>query len=241
MEEPEIALPPHTQRRVTRYVLREMGQTIVTSHSPYVIEQFEPEDIVMLHLQTLGQLEGVPIDPAGVKPKNYRSQRRQFAEAIRVACRARSRGRDEASVIPTVSSVLEALLPEYTHIDLSGVTVFTAHGDGDVPRYGPIFRSLGKGCFATYDKQSDPMEADAVSNLLSYDESWESPESGIERLLIKQIPVEVQRRFLESVIARQDYPAKVPFSSDIEDEAIPDVTFKVLKARKGEAWDMHPG
>jgi putative ATP-dependent endonuclease of OLD family len=236
MEEPEIALPPHTQRRVTRYVLKEMGQTIVTSHSPYVIEQFEPEEIVMLHHSNPGQLKGVPIDPAGVKPKNYRSQRRQFAEAILSRAVLVVEGETEASVFPAVSSALEALLPDYTHIDLSGVTVFTAHGDGDVPRYGPILQSLGKGCFATYDKQSDSMDADAVSNLSSYDESWESPEDGIERLLVKQIPVEVQRRFLESVSTREDYPAKVPFRSDIEDDAIPDVTFKVLRARKGEAW-----
>ncbi|MGA2401986.1 MAG: AAA family ATPase [Syntrophobacteraceae bacterium] len=32
MEEPEIALPPHTQRRVCRFVLSEMGQAIMTSH-----------------------------------------------------------------------------------------------------------------------------------------------------------------------------------------------------------------
>jgi putative ATP-dependent endonuclease of OLD family len=37
MEEPEVALPPHTQRRVTKFVLGNMGQCIVTSHSPYVI------------------------------------------------------------------------------------------------------------------------------------------------------------------------------------------------------------
>jgi putative ATP-dependent endonuclease of OLD family len=34
MEEPEIALPPHTQRRVTRFVLSEMGQSIVTLRIP---------------------------------------------------------------------------------------------------------------------------------------------------------------------------------------------------------------
>ena len=48
MEEPEIALPPHTQRRVTKYVVQRMGQSIVTSHSPYVIEQFDPENVVIL-------------------------------------------------------------------------------------------------------------------------------------------------------------------------------------------------
>jgi putative ATP-dependent endonuclease of OLD family len=48
MEEPEIALAPHTQRRVTQFALSEMGQVIATSHSPYVIEQFEPDKIVIL-------------------------------------------------------------------------------------------------------------------------------------------------------------------------------------------------
>ena len=62
MEEPEIALPPHTQRRVTRFVLAEMGQSIVTSHSPYVIEQFDPDQIVILNRNEVGRLTGHPID-----------------------------------------------------------------------------------------------------------------------------------------------------------------------------------
>ncbi len=36
MKEPEIALPPHSQRRITRYLRKRMGQAIITSHSPYV-------------------------------------------------------------------------------------------------------------------------------------------------------------------------------------------------------------
>ncbi len=35
MEEPEIALPPHTQRRIAKYLLEETTQCFVTSHSPY--------------------------------------------------------------------------------------------------------------------------------------------------------------------------------------------------------------
>lgn len=42
MEEPEIALPPHTQRRIADYLLRNTSQAFVTSHSPFVIERFEP-------------------------------------------------------------------------------------------------------------------------------------------------------------------------------------------------------
>ncbi len=37
MEEPEIALPPHTQRRIANYLLTRTSQCFVTSHSPYVI------------------------------------------------------------------------------------------------------------------------------------------------------------------------------------------------------------
>jgi putative ATP-dependent endonuclease of the OLD family len=45
MEEPEIALPPHTQRRIANYLLTRTSQCFVTSHSPYVIERFEPAQI----------------------------------------------------------------------------------------------------------------------------------------------------------------------------------------------------
>jgi putative ATP-dependent endonuclease of OLD family len=82
MEEPEIALPPHTQRRVTRFVLAEMGQSIVTSHSPYVIEQFDLRQVVILSRDAAGKLSGQPINTKDVKPKTYRTERRQFAEAI---------------------------------------------------------------------------------------------------------------------------------------------------------------
>ncbi len=83
MEEPEIALPPHTQRRVTRYVLQQMGQSIVTSHSGGpVIEQFGPESIVMVHRDGGAKLIGAPINLEKIKPKTYSTNRRQFAESI---------------------------------------------------------------------------------------------------------------------------------------------------------------
>ena len=41
MEEPEIAVPPHTQRRIAQYLLMKTTQAFVTSHSPFVIEKFQ--------------------------------------------------------------------------------------------------------------------------------------------------------------------------------------------------------
>lgn len=48
MEEPEIALPPHTQRRIVRFLKDKMKQTILTTHSPFVLEKFSPESVVLL-------------------------------------------------------------------------------------------------------------------------------------------------------------------------------------------------
>ena len=237
MEEPEIALPPHTQRRVTRFVRRQMGQTIVTSHSPYVIEQFEPEDIVMLGRETDGTLTGVPIDPAGVKLKSYRTQRRQFSEAILSRGVLVVEGQTEASIMPIASSVLEESEEGYLHLDLAGVSIFTANGDGDVPRWGPIFRALGKIPLALYDKQAKPYDAEALADLLAYEEHWESPELSIEDLLVNQVQVAVLRRFLDKMVEREDFPVhQTTYDATKADSELPTIARKVLKARKGDAW-----
>lgn len=48
MEEPEIALGPTVQRRIVAKLRRVAAQSLVTSHSPYVAEQFLPDSIVVL-------------------------------------------------------------------------------------------------------------------------------------------------------------------------------------------------
>jgi hypothetical protein len=54
MEEPEIAMP-HPSGGWAYFVSKTMGQAIVTSHSPYVIERFTPEEIVVLNRDDTGR------------------------------------------------------------------------------------------------------------------------------------------------------------------------------------------
>lgn len=237
MEEPEIALPPHTQRRVTRFVRATMGQAIVTSHSPYVIEQFEPEDIVMLNRVGAGTLAGTRPDSGGFKPKAYRAQRRQFAEAILACAVIVVEGSTEAALLPVASSILEAAGADYTHLDLAGISIFTADGDGDVPRWGPIFKSLDKQVFGFRDKQAAAPETEVQQQLSEFDTFWDSPETGIEHLLIKQTRPAVHRRFLEAAIARADYPSSVAqYAETMTDPEVAALATQVLKARKGEGF-----
>ncbi len=238
MEEPEIALPPHTQRRVVRFVLREMGQTIVTSHSPYVIEQFEPEQIVMLNRGDNGALSGAPIDTTGIKAKTFKTERRQFAEAVLSRAVLVVEGSTETAIFPVASTVMElARGPKnYTHFDLAGVTVFDAGGDGSVPRFGPIFKALGKTTFGLYDKPAAPLSAQASAQLADYTHHWESPHRGAENLLAEEVPVPVLRRFLDTAKDRPDYPTHHPKpAANMNDAAVKDLARKVLKDRKGEA------
>jgi putative ATP-dependent endonuclease of OLD family len=239
MEEPEIALPPHTQRRVTRFVLQQMGQAIVTSHSPYVIEQFEPENIVLLSRASAEVLNGKPIDTVQVKPKSYRTQRHQFAEAILARAVLVCEGSTEAAVVSAASSALERIRDgDYDHIDLLGVSLFTASGDGDVPKWGPTFKALDKTTYAVYDKPASPWSTDATAALASFDDHWESPEVGVEKLLVVQTPIGVQRRFLADVSTRADYPSGcAAYAPTADDNEVQNLALAVLKARKGDSWN----
>lgn len=235
MEEPEIALPPHTQRRVTRFVLREMGQSIVTSHSPYVIEQFKPGDVVMV--QNSGDtLTSSKIDASTFKPKTYQLKRRQFAEAILARAVLVVEGSTEVAVFGAASAALERLGVEgYVHVDLAGVSLFDADGDKDVPKYAPIFKGMDKLVYGAWDKQTSDFDDAAKAKIAQFDAHWEAPETGIERVLVKQTTTGVLRRFLDEVADRDDYPRHVVYSQTTPDNNLEQVACDVLMARKGEA------
>lgn len=239
MEEPEIALPPHTQRRVSRFVLTEMGQAIVTSHSPYVIEQFEPQDIVILSRKADGVLEGAPIDLGDFKTKSFKTERRQFAEAILGRGVLVVEGASEAALFPEASTTLEnSLGPDaYMHLDFVGITLFAADSETAVPKYGPVFKALNKVAFAFYDKPNKPHAAEAVAKLDEYVAHWQSPTKGIEVLLVSETTSAVHHRFLAAASARDDYPSHCgAYDAVLDDDATArELAIAVLKARKGDA------
>ena len=239
MEEPEIALSPHTQRRVSRFVLAEMGQAIMTSHSPYVIEQFEPKDIVILDRQADGALKGAPIDLGAFKPKAFKTERRQFAEAILSRAVLVVEGSTEAALFPEASTILEASLgPEaYTHYDLAGVSIFNAGSDTAVPKYGPVFKAMRKVAFGFCDKPNVFPTVEAAGLLAQYTQHWFSPHKGVEALLVEETVSNVHIRFLVAVQDRDDYPAPLGRLDVLFDDAAKAkaLVLNVLKARKGDA------
>ena len=236
MEEPEIALPPHIQRRVVKYVLQKMGQSIVTSHSPYIIEQYEAENVVVLGRDDKSCFTGKPIDRSAIEQRNYRTQRRQFAEAILSRAVFVVEGATEVAAVNATSTALERFHAGYSHIDLSGVSLFNAGGDQEAPKYGPIFKALGKPVFGMRDKPNRQDQPGTSDKIDAYDKFWESPESGVERILVDQVPESVLHCFLQEVSSRSDYPANCEYDASKGGEELKALAQKVLKARKGDSY-----
>lgn len=238
MEEPEIALPPHTQRRIARYVLKEMGQAIVTSHSPYVIEQFGSPDIVVLTRGADGTLLGKPLDAHRIEPRMFRTQKRQFAESVLARAVAVVEGSTEMVIMHAVSDALERLEPaeSYTHIDIAGITVFDAGSDTQVPRYGPVFAAMDKVVVGMVDQQQEAWSASNEGAVQAYTHFVETKYTGVEHLLVSEVPDATLRRFLEGVAMRTDYPAKAKrYANTMNEVEVKELAWEVLRARKGEA------
>ncbi|MFO1283055.1 MAG: hypothetical protein U1F51_11445 [Burkholderiales bacterium] len=59
MEEPETAIPPYTQKRIV-HEIRKLSQSLFTSHSPYVLEEFDIGDVAVLTRTSAGVLKHQP-------------------------------------------------------------------------------------------------------------------------------------------------------------------------------------
>ena len=236
MEEPETAIPPHTQRRIVQFLQKRMDQSIVTTHSPFVLEQYGPDVVVLLERDSNGTASGRRIDVAGIKAKTYKGNlRRVVAEAMLgkgVLC---VEGVSDAEAIYAASAVLEhgAEDGSYTPLDLSGVTIVHCEGAGRIPTYGRFFSELGLKTYVFYDRTKNGAINEQIAG--AFDEAWELDHTGIEFLLADEISIDVVRRFLEDASGWGDYPLH-PYDPHAADNDVRELCKEVLKARKGSGY-----
>jgi putative ATP-dependent endonuclease of OLD family len=241
MEEPEIALPPHSQRRITRYLRKRMGQAIITSHSPYVIEEFQLKEILAINRQG-GQLSGTFVRTEALRARTLKRQRRQLAEAVLARGVIVAEGATECQVLSAASLALEGFNADggYDPFDLSGISLFDAGGRGDVPKWGPFFDALGKKAFAFYDIPPAAWSADEQTKLGSYVINRQTPHTGLENLLSAEVPVATLRRFLATVSGLDDCPQDFPANhANLADADIRTQIRNILRQRKGDGYAAH--
>jgi len=199
MEEPEIALPPHTQRRIANY-LKDTAQCFVSSHSPYVIERFEQDQIHILRRDAVGTVTATMIKPENsLNPNHYkRHARRGVAEALLGTAVIVAEGVTEHSTLQAVASKLEDTDNTLWALDLAGVTIFSVDGDGDIANFGAFFKAIGLKTFAFYDqKQRKPEKNQQLAD--NFIIPRETTFTAIEKLLVAEIPADRQWDMLEAL------------------------------------------
>jgi putative ATP-dependent endonuclease of OLD family len=235
MEEPEIALPPHTQRRIANYLLKDTAQCMVSSHSPYVIERFEQSQIQILRRDPAGTLTATPITST-LQPRHYkRHARRGVAEAMLGNGVIIAEGVTEQSALQSAVEKLEASDANLWPLDLAGVTIFPVDGDGDMPTFGAFFKPLGLKTFAFYDRKQRT-EAKNAEFAASFDIPRETAYDGIEKLLVDETPAERHWQFLEALRnsglqGNLGIPAARPTP-----EQVAQLIYNALKSNKGNYY-----
>jgi putative ATP-dependent endonuclease of OLD family len=207
MEEPELSLPPHVQKRVVDKVRGLASQALFTSHSPYVIEQFPPEQMTVLNRDITGLLSATSVVlPANLKLKIFRDGfRTRFCEALLARRVVVVEGKTELVAYTTVARrAAELAPPQYQRLDALGWVPFDAGGHTTIASFAAFFRGLGKTVATIFDRQ-EPQARAAI--LAVCDAAFEQPYAGFEHLLIAEVMPAMQAWFVRWFVEAGEWPA----------------------------------
>ena len=210
MEEPETAIPPYAQKRIVHEVRKLASQTLFTSHSPYVLEEFTIEETVVLGRDANGELARKSIAlPDNVKLKRYRQEfRTRFCEGLLARRVLIAEGATETSAFPVACRRLAELNPDtYSSLEALGICTIDAGSESNISGMAQLYRELGKRTFALCDKQDDGNKAlieVQVELILMHEEN------GFEDLVLNSTTEAAFKRFAKLIEWPQHLAQKYP-------------------------------
>jgi putative ATP-dependent endonuclease of the OLD family len=210
MEEAETAIPPYAQKRIVHELRKLSAQSLFTSHSPYVLEEFSLDETVILSRSVDGQLSQSKIElPESVKHKRYRQEfRTRFCEGLLSRRVLIAEGATEATGFPVAARRLSELNPAtYASLEALGVCIIDAGTETQIADLGALYRSLGKRTFALCDKQTDAARAAIEAQV---ERLFMHAEKGIEDLILKNTTQAALDRFADQLDWPPHLLAKYP-------------------------------
>ena len=220
MEEPETAIPPYAQKQIIHELRKLSAQSIFTSHSPYVLEEFGLNETIVMSRASDGVLSQAVVSlPDSVKRKRYRQEfRTRFCEGLLSRRILVAEGAIEASALPAVARRLAELDPaNYVSLEALGICTIDAGTQTQIPDLADFYRSLGKSTYGLCDKQT---EADQAAITAKVDELFMHSEKGFEDLVLKNTTRAALERFAELVDWPQHITAKHPNPKDDVESAM---------------------
>lgn len=210
MEEPETAIPPYAQKRIVHELRKLSAQTIFTSHSPYVLEEFGLDETVVLRRSDEGQLaQATVVLPDSVKLKRYRQQfRTRFCEGLLSRRVLLAEGATEATALPVAARRLSELKPTaYASLEALGIAVLDAGSETQIADLAKLYKNLGKETYAFCDKQPDARKQVIEAEVRAL---FMHNEAGFEDLVFKNTTQAALERFAAALdwppYLKQKYP-----------------------------------
>ena len=210
MEEPETAIPPYAQKRIVHEIRKLSTQSLFTSHSPYVLEEFDLDETIVVSRSSDGRLtQAHVVLPDSVKHKRYRQEfRTRFCEGLLARRILVAEGADEAASLPVVARCLSESAPtRYTSLETLGICTINAGSDTQIADLGCLYRSLGKTVYGVCDNQSPETEASIRGHV---DALFMHSEKGIEDLVVKNTTTTALKRFAKLVTWPEHILQKYP-------------------------------
>lgn len=205
MEEVETAIPPYAQKRIVHELRKLAAQSIVTSHSPYVLEEFKLDETVILSRDNDGVLSQAQLSlPDSVKHKRYRQEfRTRFCEGLLSRRVLIAEGATEASAFPVAARRLSELNPAtYASLEALGICIIDAGTESQIADLAGLYKGLGKRTFGLCDKQTDPAKAAIEAQV---ERLFMHEEKGIEDLILKNTTQDALERFSDAL----DWPPHI--------------------------------
>jgi putative ATP-dependent endonuclease of the OLD family len=199
MEEVETAIPPYAQKRIVHELRKLSTQSIFTSHSPYVLEEFALEQTVIVSRSDDGILTAAKIElPESVKHKRYRQEfRTRFCEGLLARRVLIAEGATEATSLPVAARRLAELNPTtYASVEALGICVIDAGTESQIADLAKLYKALGKRTFALCDKQTDEAKAAIEAQV---ERVFMHSEKGIEDLILKNTTQAALERFADAL------------------------------------------
>ena len=210
MEEPETAIPPYAQKRIVHEIRNLSAQSLFTSHSPYVLEEFGLNETLVLSRSGDGVLTQAAVSlPESVKHKRYRQEfRTRFCEGLLARRILLAEGATEATAFPAVARRLAELDPaKYNSLEALGICTIDAGTESQLADLGGLYRGLGKTVYAVCDSQTAANEAAIRTQV---DELFMHNEKGIEDLVLKNTTAAALERFADILAWPPHLAAKYP-------------------------------